>query len=275
MERWLVNNISRLQSGRVGLYETVARFVFFTSVATLLNDEAAEVEKLYEAFLCFDKQLPIAAAGISVDYFSNAKKGRALMLQTIKAFRENTSEFFKQRWAYFEKAGVPTDDTAAFNLAILWASVGNSMPIMFWVLFYLLQNSACMDKLRQEIKTVVGDSAASSGTPLDLSQEQLTALYYMDACITEALRLSSGSLLMRFVRNPCELTLASGNTYRFRKGDRVGIVPPLMHLDEEIFSTADAFQPERWMVAGASDAEKALAVTGKKPHMKGGKVIEG
>lgn len=54
----------------------------------------------------------------------------------------------------------------------------------------------------------------------------------LEACITEALRLASGSMIMRFVRHDqCQLTLTnSGNTYTFRKGDRVGIFPTLLHL---------------------------------------------
>jgi hypothetical protein len=32
---------------------------------------------------------------------------------------------------------------------------------------------------------------------------------------------------MRVVQRPTEMTLSSGNTYRFRKGDRLGIAPPV------------------------------------------------
>lgn len=43
-----------------------------------------------------------------------------------------------------------------------------------------------------------------------MSQEQLNELQYLDCSITETLRLCSGSLIMRHVQEPCEITLASG-----------------------------------------------------------------
>ncbi len=44
----------------------------------------------------------------------------------------------------------------------------------------------------------------------------------IDSAISEALRLSSGSLIMRKVTEACSLTLSSGKEYTFRKGDNVG-----------------------------------------------------
>ena len=41
---------------------------------------------------------------------------------------------------------------------------------------------------------------------------------------------------MRVVQRPMALTLASGNTYRFRKGDRLGIAPPVRPLSKPISS---------------------------------------
>ena len=65
-------------------------------------------------------------------------------------------------------------------------------------------------------------------------QDQLNNMHLLDACVTESMRLASGSLVMRFVQRPCSITLNSGNTYHFRKGDRVGIAPPITHHDSEV-----------------------------------------
>ena len=53
----------------------------------------------------------------------------------------------------------------------------------------------------------------------------------IDASITEALRLASGSMIMRIVtQDNMKLTLPStSETFHFRKGDRVGICPPMTH----------------------------------------------
>ena len=78
-------------------------------------------------------------------------------------------------------------------------------------------------------------------------QDQLTNLLLLDACITESMRLASGSLVMRIVQRPCSITLNSGNTYHFRKGDRVGIAPPITHHDSEVYHDAHKFIPARWL----------------------------
>jgi cytochrome P450 len=51
----------------------------------------------------------------------------------------------------------------------------------------------------------------------------------MDACITEALRLASGSMMMRQVIKTTKITLDSGKSYTIGRGDRVGIFPPMTH----------------------------------------------
>lgn len=58
----------------------------------------------------------------------------------------------------------------------------------------------------------------------------------------------SGSLIMReVITNDCALTLASGNTYKFRKGDKIGIFPPLSHYDEDYYPNATKFQYDRFV----------------------------
>jgi cytochrome P450 len=72
----------------------------------------------------------------------------------------------------------------------------------------------------------------------------------LDSCLSEALRLTSGSMIMRQVMVPdAELTLASGNTYRFRKGDKVGLFPCLQHFDPDLYPSPDTFQYDRFLNA--------------------------
>lgn len=69
----------------------------------------------------------------------------------------------------------------------------------------------------------------------------------LDSCISEALRLSTGSLIMREAVEPCTLTLADGTTYNIRKGDNVGIFPPIIHRDERFFPNSEVFQYDRFL----------------------------
>lgn len=69
----------------------------------------------------------------------------------------------------------------------------------------------------------------------------------VDSCISEALRLSSGSLIVREAIEPTTLTLADGTTYNIRKGDNVGIFPPILHRDERFYSNPEKFQYDRFL----------------------------
>jgi len=68
--------------------------------------------------------------------------------------------------------------------------------------------------------------------------------------------------------------LTIGKTYKFRKGDRVGLCPPLWHRDPEIYIDPSAFRPERWAAKpGSTVDEITTASLGKVPQFKGGKQI--
>ena len=52
----------------------------------------------------------------------------------------------------------------------------------------------------------------------------------------------SGSLIVRqVISDECSLTLNSGRTYKFRKGDKVAIFPTIGHYDSRIYSNPEEF----------------------------------
>lgn len=77
--------------------------------------------------------------------------------------------------------------------------------------------------------------------------EDLQKMVILESCISESLRLSTGSLIMREAVEPCTLTLADGSTYKIRKGDNVGIFPPIIHRDERFFENSETFQYDRFL----------------------------
>ena len=270
MESQLLKSTQALPSGVrvVPLFDFVSKLVFQASIATLFNEAAGEDKELYNAFVTFDKQLPISAAGINVAYMSGPLKARTKLLAGVMKYRDNLCEFMDQRWKHFEESSMPLADAAVLQMIILWASVGNTMPVTFWLFFFLLKDPALFDQARHEIETCL----ASGSNRREPSQEQLDSMYFLDACISEALRLSSGSLIMRFVQRPTEITLSSGNKYKLRKGDRLGLSPTLIYHDEEVFPEAAKFIPSRWM-GGDTPEERMMASCGKKTLYKDGKEI--
>lgn len=75
---------------------------------------------------------------------------------------------------------------------------------------------------------------------------------------------------------------AAGKTYKFRKGDRVGLCPPLWHRDAELYPDPLRFDPARWLLVGDAGKtevgqvpsdEAAMAAQGRVQLSKGGKTL--
>mmetsp|Transcript_112566 Transcript_112566/g.220657 ORF Transcript_112566/g.220657 Transcript_112566/m.220657 type:complete len:513 (-) Transcript_112566:24-1562(-) len=258
---------------KTSLYAYVSKLVFQASVASLFTPEAAEDPVLFDAFRAFDEHLPLAAGGYKVDYASGPREARDKLLHAVRKYQsDNNCEFIKKRFTYFDSFG-NKENTDSFQLAMLWASVGNTMPSVFWLMYYLMTSPDAMQKVLSEISAVCPASVSGDAS---FSQDQLNKLLYMDACITETLRLSSGSMIMRHVGQACEVTLASGKTYKFRAGDRVGLCPPLWHMDKTIYSNPTHFDPSRWLLPGWEDCNRqysedtVMAAQGKTKLFKDG-----
>jgi cytochrome P450 len=92
-------------------------------------------------------------------------------------------------------------EATAYQLAMLWASAGNTVPAAFWVLYYILRTPGIQKEVVAEVEAA---RAAHSGNGNGngngtgkalLSQAQLNGLVVLDACITESMRLASGTPL--------------------------------------------------------------------------------
>ena len=73
--------------------------------------------------------------------------------------------------------------------------------------------------------------------------------------------------------------LIEGKTYKFRAGDRVGLCPPLWHMDKTIYSNPTHFDPSRWLLPGWEDCNRqysedtVMAAQGKTKLFKDGTAL--
>ena len=73
----------------------------------------------------------------------------------------------------------------AHHFAILWASVGNTVPATFWAMYYLVSHPEALKVVRQEIHEVLQLSGVEFSTDRDvtLSIDQLEKLFYMSTLL--------------------------------------------------------------------------------------------
>ncbi|KAF5019801.1 hypothetical protein F66182_8170 [Fusarium sp. NRRL 66182] len=111
------------------------------------------------------------------------------------------------------------------------------------ILYYLLKNPWCLDKLRLEINDLTARGELSKSPTFGESQQ----MPYLQAVIKEALRLHPATGL------PLERVVPEGGATIcgkfFPEGTIVGINSWVAHRNTQVFGhDADAFNPDRWLV---------------------------
>ncbi|KAK5173646.1 uncharacterized protein LTR77_002327 [Saxophila tyrrhenica] len=120
--------------------------------------------------------------------------------------------------------------------------------------FHLLSNPPILVKLKKELSS----ANPSSSTDELLDYRTLDPLPYLNACISESLRLTNpvtGRLPRINPRAATTCTTLSGTTYVFPPGTVMSMSMPDMHSNPSIFPSPSSFKPERWLKC--TDEEKA------------------
>ncbi|KAI8609802.1 cytochrome P450 [Chytriomyces sp. MP71] len=215
------------------LFSTLARLAFGSTVASL----------------AFDASFPLLVAGVPSLFVRKAIAARARLNEHLgmhmyaAALIQERNDMFR---AFAASSKVPMTAMGGDQLGILWASVANSIPSLFWLVYYLLKDRDAWAAIRTEIDTHL---------PLDPNEwtrNNLGNCALLDSAIDESLSLAATSMLMRDVTKDCAVTVDASTTLRFRKGDKVVMYPSLSHYDEKVFEYPDKFRVDRFLNAGAA-----------------------
>lgn len=148
------------QQQEVDLFTFLGRFVFDASVAAVMNDATADDKSLFDSFLAFDKALPLTMANIPLDYLTAAKKSRDNLVSATAIDAADISAFMAFRWEHFNsligEKKLTRDEAAKFQLSMMWASVGNTIPAVFWIVYYILQDAAVLARVKNIVMQCSG-----------------------------------------------------------------------------------------------------------------------
>uniref|UniRef100_A0A8D0D2P3 Cytochrome P450, family 7, subfamily B, polypeptide 1 n=1 Tax=Sander lucioperca TaxID=283035 RepID=A0A8D0D2P3_SANLU len=245
-----------------GMYDFCNTVMFEATFLTMFGRPAAgcrhsDVSALRDDFVRFDNMVPLLIAGIPVWLLGCTKAIRDKLIGYFLPHRmscwSNTSEFIRMRSGLFEQYDALRDvDKAAHHFAILWASVGNTIPATFWAMYYLVSHPAALQRVRQEIHDVLRLDGVefSSDTDLTLDREQLAKLVYLESAINESLRLSSASMNIRVAQEDFSLRLDAERSLGVRKGDFIALYPQSMHMDPDIYDQPQVTPMDRYIQDG-------------------------
>ncbi|XP_051250362.1 cytochrome P450 7B1 [Dicentrarchus labrax] len=217
----------------------------------------SEMRTLREDFVRFDSMFPLLIAQVPIRLLRQTKVIREKLINYFLPHRmscwSNTSQFIKRRSELLDQYDTLRDvDKAAHHFAMLWASVGNTIPASFWAMYYLVSHPEALEVVRQEVLDVLNLSGVEFNRDKDvtLSREQLEKLLYLESTINESLRLSSASMNMRVAQEDFSLRLDSERSVAIRKGDIIALYPQSLHMDPEIYEEPQTFRLDRYIQDG-------------------------
>ena len=162
-----------------------------------------------------------------------------------------------------EKPGL-FDETAVVSMATsnIFAGSDTTAISLRAVLYYLLKNPQCKQKLIDEIDSQRAEGRLSD--PVGLSEAD--KMPYLQAVMYEALRLhpAVGMSLPRVVPQG-GATIAG---HYLPAGTVVGANPWVIHRDKEVYGEdVEAFRPERWMTENNGDMHRFFFAFGSGARM--------
>ncbi|KAK1948933.1 cytochrome P450, partial [Colletotrichum sublineola] len=208
-----------------------------------------------------------------------AYKGRARVQQALRRYLRqdfdnmaDVSAIVKERVAINRKWGLPVDDVADHEFGMLFVSVTNAIPTLFWMICYVFRDPALVADLQKEL-LLLADIQDSTDSKCPLTRRfTFSVAKFQTSC---PLLVSTYKEVMRFTnrsmgtRRVLEDTLisytpssASGEvreeqTYLLRKGANILIPAIITNFDPEAWGeNVHDFDPRRFIT---TDRERERA----------------
>lgn len=195
-----------------------------------------------------NRRLPLLLAGLPAGLIPGVVGARRRLAHRLQAARPDEAALRTARRSLL--GALPLQQQGYVELSLLWATLTNTLPAVFWTLAHLLHDGLALAAVTTEVRGAVARPEPGP-TPL------------LQSAISEALRLSSASLTLRRASRDMALRLDAGEV-AVREGDLVCLFPYLMHHDPEIYPAPERFRLQRFSgERGTPTFEKG----GRKVHL--------
>nr|XP_018672581.1 cholesterol 7-alpha-monooxygenase-like [Ciona intestinalis]XP_026695812.1 cholesterol 7-alpha-monooxygenase-like [Ciona intestinalis]XP_026695813.1 cholesterol 7-alpha-monooxygenase-like [Ciona intestinalis] len=267
IKRTLKSEFNCKRETKIGLYELCKKLVsdmtlnlFFGSIA---SDEKCneETKQICEEFFVYFKSSALLVDRIPIHLLPATKKSRGRLFELLSRFdfenRDNVSELIKKVAAVGS-----SEEKVRHLLIILWSAQANTLPALFWTLFYILNDKTARIDVLEEFekhlrKTVPACDVIGTVTD-DLKWPNLSdiqrmrkgdvdKLVLLDSCTKETMRMTGSSLAARRAHADTTVTLASGQEYKIRKGDYTSYFAPVTHQDADIYDKPEEYRHKRFL----------------------------
>ncbi|UJR16912.1 hypothetical protein I4U23_003810 [Adineta vaga] len=249
------NNHSTSKWTSTGLLELSHRMLFQPSTLALFGDINTSV--LEKHFRLFDDKfhyfyLPLPQWFYS-GFLSKESNARSQLSQSWQYNLDptNASMFYQDRLELYANHSewLSDEESGKYKTAFFWASLGNTIPGVFWSLFYILRDPKALVTIQEEINTHLPfipldntDSQSAYWTP-----EQLDSCIYLESAINETIRLVGAIFMTRKCCRDTQITLEDGHKINIKAGEDLAWYGGASHIDENLFPHATQFIFDRFL----------------------------
>merc|ERR1712176_433026 len=142
------------------LYRLVQESLFRGTVGSVISENIIATEDasiFLERFQDFDNKLPLLVSKLPSWMFPKAIKGRNDVIERcLTMLRDegaSKSKLLRERNELLQNYNREEHDIVSLSYILLWASVANTMPAGFWLVYNLLRHKATAWKaIRDEVR---------------------------------------------------------------------------------------------------------------------------
>ncbi|XP_074841314.1 7-alpha-hydroxycholest-4-en-3-one 12-alpha-hydroxylase [Carettochelys insculpta] len=228
-------------------------------------------EEVFNEFRKYDRLFPrLAYAVLPPGEKMEAERLKRLFwkLLSVRNVRQkdNISRWVSDQEQFLADGGVPEYMRDRFMFLLLWAAQGNTGPMSFWLLLYLMKHPEAMQAVREEVDKVLRETGqeVKPGSPVvNITRDILMKTPVLDSAVEETLRLTVAPILIRAVAEDLNLKMANGREYALRKGDRVALFPHIaVQKDPKVHPEPNTFKYDRFL--SQDGTKKDFYKNGKK-----------
>uniref|UniRef100_A0A8C4S8H5 Prostacyclin synthase n=1 Tax=Erpetoichthys calabaricus TaxID=27687 RepID=A0A8C4S8H5_ERPCA len=247
-----------------GLLHFCYSTMFCCGYLTLFGNEAypetssfaSQSADVYKEFRKFDELLmKIVRASLT---FGEKKEVRGikerlcdLLSSSRLGAKLNQSSWLKNYRLHLVKQGVNEEMLRRAMILQLWATQGNTGPAAFWLMVMLLKHPDALTALKDELKTFVkptNDRQDPNAFLQSVSEVIRGCTPILDSTLNETLRMTAAPFITREILQNMTLTMADGQQYNLKKGERICLFPYLSpQMDPEVHYEPEKFKYNRFL----------------------------